>query len=587
MKSHPTLVLDTRHFNHSFTDRLLGSFDDIDEMTDGLLVHSENWQALNLLKTKYTDSVQCVYIDPPYNTASSEIIYKNGYKHSSWLTLMLDRLMSASFFLDGNAAWVVAIDDTEMVGLSQLLDLAFPKYDRNMVVVNHHPAGSGLEGTNVSSTHEYAIFMSPEGVKVLRGEQKSAGVEEIGFVRTGTAESNLRSGRPNSFYAFLVNPETSRIEGVESPPPLGERYPESRTQEGFIRIYPVSEDGKERVWRRSYKTIHSCLEKGLVICKNAKSIYLITDRTGKRRPLFSNWTDKKYNAGTYGTNLLKELFESQSTFSYPKSIHTVQDCIDACIHHLTGATVLDYFAGSGTTGHAVINLNRRDDKRHKFILIEMEKYFDTVLLERIKRVTFASEWKKGKPERIAIRQEADRTPRVVKYIRLESYEDALNNIEFDSAGQQLLKFRDYLLKYMLKWETRGSETLLNVEKLYKPFDYKLQVHVDGQTREKIADIPETFNYLIGLHVKTRQVYDDEGRRYLVYQGLIDRKRIVVIWRELKDWQKAGLERDKEFVTERELTKKAEEIFVNGDSFIPNAKVLEPVFKSRMFAPVEM
>ena len=557
-------------------------------MTDGLLVHSENWQALNLLKTKYADRIQCAYIDPPYNTAASEIIYKNGYKHSSWLTLMSDRLLSASTFLDKNAAWVVAIDDTELVGLSQLLDSAFPNYDRNMVVVNHHPAGSGLEGTNVSSTHEYAIFMTPKGVKVLRGEQKDAGAEEIGFVRTGTAESNLRSGRPNSFYALLVDPNTSSIAGVEPPPPLDEPYPKSKTREGFIRIYPVSEDGRERVWRRSYKTIYSCLEKGEVICRNGRSIYLITDNTGKRHPLFSNWTKKKYNAGTHGTNLLKQLFKNQNTFSYPKSIYTVQDCIDACTHHITGATVLDYFAGSGTTGHAVINLNRVNDKQHKFILVEMEKYFDTVLLERIKKVTFAPEWKNGKPERVANREEAERSPRIVKYIRIESYEDALNNIEFeDSLGQQVFKFKDYLLKYMLKWETRESQTLLNVDKLYRPFSYKLQVHVDGQRQERIADIPETFNYLIGLYVKTRQVYDDDGRRYLVYQGLIGHRRTVVIWRELKGYQKVDLERDKEFVAERELTRNADEIFVNGDSFIPNAKALEPLFKSRMFAPAEI
>ena len=501
---------------------------------------------------------------------------------------MSDRLLSASFFLDKSAAWVVAIDDTEMVGLSQLLDSGFPNYDRNMVVVNHHPAGSGLEGTNVSSTHEYAIFMSPKGVKILRGEQKNAGTEEIGFVRTGTAESNLRSGRPNSFYAFLVDPDTSKIVDVESPPSLDEPYPKGKTREGLIRIYPVSEDGKERVWRRSYKTIHSCLKKGEVICKNGRSIYLLTDNTGKRRPLFSNWTDTKYNAGTQGTNLLKQLFETQNTFSYPKSIYTVRDCIDACIHHITSAIVLDYFAGSGTTGHAVINLNRADDKKHKFILVEMEKYFDAVLLERIKKITFAPEWKNGKPEREITQEEAERSPRIFKYIRLESYEDALNNIEFDdSLGQQALQFKDYLLKYMLKCETRESQTLLNVEKLYRPFKYKLQVHVDGQTQEKIADIPETFNYLIGLYVKTRRVYDDDGRRYLVYRGLIDHKKwTVVIWRELEGWQQVDLERDKEFVAEQELTKNADEVFVNGDSFIPNARALEPVFKSRMFAPVE-
>ena len=588
LRNHPALVLDTKHFGRDFVDRLLTIFDDLDGMTDGLLLHSENWQALNLLKEKYANSCQSIYIDPPYNTAGSEIIYKNAYKHSSWLTFMANRLLKASSFLDKNAAWVVAIDDTEMVVLSQLLDSIFPVYDRNMVVVNHHSAGSGLEGTNVSSTHEYAIFMSPKGVKVLRGEKKSEGYQEIGFIRTGTAESNLRSGRPNSFYAFLVDPSTSEIIGVEHPPASGETYPKEETQEGFIRIYPLSNDGTERVWRRSYKTIHTCLKRGEVICRNCKSIYLVTDQTGKSRPLFSNWTDKKYNAGQHGTNLLKKLFGNAAVFSYPKSINTVHDCIDACTQDMTNATILDYFAGSGTTGHAVINLNRKDGGQRKFILVEMGEYFTTVLVPRIKKTIFSPEWKDGKPERVATSEEVESSPRIVKYQRIESYEDTLNNIEFeDAAGQHAFRFDDYLIQYMLKWETKQSATLLNVENLSRPFSYKLLVHSDGEIRETVADIPETFNYLLGLRVRTRRAYDDAGRRYLVY-GCKNREEsnVTMIWRETEGWEKEDYVRDRNFVAELGLASEADEVFVNGDSLIPGAKALEPLFKSRMFAGVD-
>ncbi len=149
------------------------------------------------------------------------------------------------------------------------------------------------------------------------------------------------------------------------------------------------------------------------------------------------------------------------------------------VSHDSGDIILDHFAGSGTTAHAVINLNREDGGRRRFILVEMGDYFDTVLLPRIKKVTFTPEWKGGRPKRMATQEEAERSPRTVKYIRLESYEDALNNIEFDEAsGQRALFFDDYLLQYMLKWETRKSETLLNVEKLARPFSYKLHIHTD-------------------------------------------------------------------------------------------------------------
>jgi adenine-specific DNA-methyltransferase len=188
---------------------------------------------------------------------------------------------------------------------------------------------------------------------------------------------------------------------------------------------------------------------------------------------------------------------------------------------------------------------------------------------------------------MATQEEAERSPRIVKYIRLEGYEDALNNIEFDEAsGQKALKFDDYLLQYMLPWETKRSETLLNVEKLARPFSYKLHIHADGQTREKVADVPETFNYLLGLHVQARRVYDDAGRRYLVYRGTINQRNVAVIWRDTEGWQQADLERDKQFVAEQKLTEGADEVFVNGDSFIPGAKALEPLFKARMFAEVQ-
>jgi adenine-specific DNA-methyltransferase len=184
-------------------------------------------------------------------------------------------------------------------------------------------------------------------------------------------------------------------------------------------------------------------------------------------------------------------------------------------------------------------------------------------------------------------EEVERSPRIIKYHRLESYEDALNNIQFDEeSGQGALGFDDYLLKYMLNWETKNSETLLNIEKLANPFDYKLRVVEGEKTTEKTVDIPETFNYLLGLHVKTRKVYDNNRQKYLVFRGQIDHREVAVIWRNIEDWTKEDLEQDKKFVMEQQLTEGADEVFVNGDSFIPEAKSLDPIFKARMFAEVQ-
>ena len=186
-----------------------------------------------------------------------------------------------------------------------------------------------------------------------------------------------------------------------------------------------------------------------------------------------------------------------------------------CHRRLNAEFVLDFFAGSGTTGHAVINLNREDGGRRKFILVEMGDYFDTVLLPRIKKVTFTPEWKDGKPKRLATPEEAERSPRIVKVVRLESYEDALNNLETRRTDTQQLLLdaaeaqgadglkEQYILRYMLDVETRGSQSLLNVQAFTDPTAYKLKVKRPGsdESREVNVDLLETFNWLIGLTVR--------------------------------------------------------------------------------------
>lgn len=170
LKAHPTLMVDTRHFPPDFTDRLLASFDDLDGVTDGLLVHSENWQALNLLQEKYRGQVKCIYIDPPYNSPVSEILYKNDYRDSTWLTLMCDRLSISRNLLTASARYAIAIDDYEQHHLSELLKQIMPNFERYVIVVNHHPQG-GMSH-NVSRTHEYMFMLVPSGIDVLRGRKK-------------------------------------------------------------------------------------------------------------------------------------------------------------------------------------------------------------------------------------------------------------------------------------------------------------------------------------------------------------------------------------------------------------------------------
>ena len=139
---------------------------------------------------------------------------------------------------------------------------------------------------------------------------------------------------------------------------------------------------------------------------------------------------------------------------------------------------------------------------------------------------------------------------------------------------------------MLRWETKRSETLLNAAMLTRPFDYRLRVHAQGETRERTADVAETFNYLLGLNVRKRRVYDDGGRRYLVYRGETREnpgRGVAVIWRETEGWTDEDFARDRKFVGEQGLRDGVDTLYVNGNSVIPGAKAIEPLFKARMFA----
>jgi adenine-specific DNA-methyltransferase len=600
LKAHPTLVLDTKHFDQDFVDRVLASFHDLDGMTDGLLVHSENWQALNLLLEKYRERVKCIYIDPPYNTDASPIIYKNDYRSSSWVSMMDDRLMLSHSFLQNTGMLAVAIDDFQQKELHFLVEKVFGRQNLlATVVVRSNP--SGRPGTSGFSTaHEYLIFASKSPDVAVTKLQRT---ERLNRRYKYTDENGLymwellrkrgsgseRKDSPKLYYPLYVGSKGFRVPKMIWNDIVREWVVQEAPSDDEIVAYPIDENGIHRRWRWAVETVRNNLNE-LKAVKHENGVITIYYKYRPPNGVLPTtlWIDAKYSATEHGTNVLKSFFREYNPFSFPKSIHATSDALVVMGALENGIYVVDFFAGSGTTGHAVINLNREDGGRRRFILVEMGQHFDTVLLPRIKKVTFTPEWKDGVPRRMATQEEAERAPRIVKYIRLESYEDTLNNIEFDDvSGQKALKFDDYLLQYMLKWETRKSETLLNVEKLARPFSYKLHIHVDGQTREKVVDIPETFNYLLGLHVRIRQILHDGDRRYLVYRGESrGGKKITVIWRETESWTKEDLERDKKFVAEQNLTEGADEVFVNGDSFIRKARALEPVFKTRMFAPVE-
>jgi adenine-specific DNA-methyltransferase len=529
---------------------------------------------------KYRNKVECVYIDPPYNSPSTEILYKNDYKHSCWASLISCRI-AASRPLFGDGVYVLAIDENEQERLGLVLNQSFlGTFKKTCVCIRHNPRG--IQGRNFSYCHDFAYFLYPTDTKKYIGERPLEEPDDR-TLRDSGLESDRTDAR-NCFYPFLV--KSGKIVGIGDVP-SDDFHPSAaneKTDAGATAIWPIDSRKDEKKWRYARQTVETILPKLHVTRANGRLDVHYAKDTGTFRTM---WTEAKYDASEYGTKLLQNMFGRKDIdFTYPKSLHTLEDTIRATTRSTEGSMCLDYFAGSGTTAHAIISVNREDGGRRKFILVEIGNYFDTVLLPRVKKVTFAPEWKNGMPARTATAEEAERSPRVVKCVRLESYEDALNNIAFSNGSQQAMRFDDYALTYMLDFETRGSETLLSVDRLSSPFSYKLHVYDDGETKEKPVDLAETFSFLIGLRIKSRRVLYDGDRRYLVYRGMAAEKNTCVIWRDTKDWGQPEFDRDRQFVSQQQLTDGAEVVLVNCDSLIPNAQSLDPVFKRLMFAPVE-
>ena len=568
LKANPHLVLDTKHFGEDFKDRLLAGIENLDEGLDGLLVESENFQALNLLQARYREQVKCIYIDPPYNTGGDGFLYKDSYQHSSWLTMMENRLRLGREMLDAKGVAFVSINDNEQANLKLLMDLVFGGDDFLANAAWQKVYSPRMDARSFSEDHDH-ILVYGQSVSHITFSQNTKQFNRVDSVTRRAyrrrslrkeGSNSRREDRPNLFYAIVAPDESF--------------------------LYPIRPDGVEGCWRVSEKRYEGMFQDDLIEWVETERGWQVYVKQflseSATRPPSTIWLHEEAGHNHEATEILKDLLGSKA-FGNPKPPALIKHM--QAIAGITGYGVtIDFFAGSGTTGHAVIDLNREDGGDRRYVLVEMGEYFDTVLKPRILKVIYSKDWKNGKP----VSREG--TSHALKYLKLESYEDTLDNIAFthEEEGQEALELYgdDYRLRYMLDFETRGSASLLNVEKLAAPFRYKLclQGNSGGEKRENSVDLPETFAYLLGIRVRTRRAHHDGDRRYLVYKGATpERGEVTAIWRDTEGWTEADYERDERFVREQSLTVGADEVFVNGDSFIAEARPLEMVFKQRMLA----
>ena len=512
LKTNNKLVLDTRFFDVSFRARLLSSIEDFDEQCDGLLIHSENTQALNLLQDRYREQVKCVYIDPPYNTGGDGFVYKDSYQDSSWLSLIQQTTVSVLSLLNKKSVHFTSIDDREQALLRDLYDNAFSFYnrlDRGIIIWNN--AGSTKGFRKIVKNNEYitAYSINSEEVESDYGNNcNSSDLDEIDerlqIMRSPknplarvTFPAGLKIEDPTiRIVSSPINPGTNQVDIVGGEMHfengilthdvvLEASFPYKNQMIEFFKNIGTSKktyDSKGQEWIEVYFRAS-----GVPYYKKSRNTKILSSVL---RDLPTRGSDELYN-------ILPEV-----EFDNPKPVELINELM---VYFTTDEDIcLDYFAGSGTTGHATIYRNRDDGHNRRYVLVEMGDYFDTVLMPRISKVVYSKDWKDGKPK-----NRETGVSHCFKYLRLESYEDTLNNLVLknDPIRDKALEAsdslkEDYLLHYMLEVESKGSLSLLNIDAFSDPSRYLLKVKKPGSDEhvERAVDLIETFNYLIGLRL---------------------------------------------------------------------------------------
>ena len=377
------------------------------------LIEADNYHALQLLEYLYEGKVDCIYIDPPYNTGARDWKYNNdyvdsndAYRHSKWLSMMKKRLLIAKRVLNPNCSVLVCtIDEKEYLHLGCLLEELFPEARIQMVTSVISSQGSTRDGL-FSRAEEYLFFVFLGNAEVVKSEDDmlneglSATKSQLWFQFVRTGKGNLRENSKNLFYPIFIDSNKGKIESIGDPIPLGVPKESVVPPDGQLAIWPMTADGREARWRTGVEVARRRLSKGLLrLGKTSRkevgwSVLTVNEGTEKRiekgeiivesidasgaaqlvekfggslRAPKTVWNKTSHNAGWHGSKLLAKILVDRK-FPYPKSLYAVQDALSV-INLNKNALILDFFAGSGTTLHAVNLLNAIDGGCRRCILV--------------------------------------------------------------------------------------------------------------------------------------------------------------------------------------------------------------------------
>lgn len=572
------LVLDTAFFDAKFKHQLVASMENVDEQTNGLLINSENFQALQLLLAKYAGEIGAVITDPPYNTGDDDFLYKDNYSDSSWLSMMNDR-MSLVYYLLKNESWCsFNINDIELFNLTKLSELYDWSSKTNITVKMSHLSGMKMSHIDkkIPKIKESILVFSKGDNYKLNPIYEPCGWDEAFERYTSWVDFNnsedpqkwtRRSLREAAIEAGVNVDDDEQFELFKI---KNANHIYQRAKNDSFNDYP--HDGI------FYSVVSpQGLKKYVLDAKEVlfASNYLreIDGQKVPAQPKGDIWMDIGINNA-----------HNEGGVQLPNGKKPVK-LFERLIKMFSneGEFILDPFAGSATIVHASINTNNN----HKYIAIQSDfSYFNEKTKRRSENVIYSSEWKLDKPiNRKGITQ-------CFKYIRLEQYEDTLNNLEIkaNELNFQSDEFKEsYMLGYMLDTETRDS--LLNLEWFTHPFDMTLKTTKENELVETKVDMVETFNYLIGLNVETEDWYQDDN--ICVVQGKTHREglKTLVIWRNCKAVDNEALNAFFDKMDFRTRDTEFDLIYVNGDNTLPNLKrdedhwkvvLIEEEFQKRMF-----
>ena len=335
-----------------------------------IFIEGDNYHALSVLNYTHKKKVDVIFIDPPYNTGSQLWIYNNSYvekedrfRHSKWLSFMSKRLRLARNLLKDDGFFTITIDNNELFTLGILMDEVFGESNRvGIVTVLHNPKGRN-QAKFFSENSEFLLVYAKDISKaafnsVAISDDVQGTFTEIDnegkfryepYMRARTVWS--RENRPKNWYPIYVSKDLKEIT--------------HKKQKDYYEVFPITNNGKEMAWKNIQETFIELNKNAYFEAKKEGSKIIIYHKYREQQVLKNVWTDKKYQSEFHGTNLLKNIF-GDKRFDYPKSLYLVLDILK--ITSKENAVILDFFAGSGTTGHATLELNNEDGGSRQFIL---------------------------------------------------------------------------------------------------------------------------------------------------------------------------------------------------------------------------